>query len=94
VREVTSNLPKEELAKFGYRLVLRTVTHTKTRNNTGSLLRTATHTKTVNNTGNFGTRTNNTQRKKAGSSIDIGRANTTGVDESEGQSLEVFYLYC
>jgi hypothetical protein len=57
-------------------------------------LQTATHTKTINNTGNFETKTNNTQRKKAGSSIDIGRANTIGVDKSEGQSLEVLYLYC
>jgi hypothetical protein len=60
----------------------------------GRLLRTATHTKTRNNTRSFETRTNNTQRKKAESSIDIGRANTTGVDESEGQSLKVLYLYC
>jgi hypothetical protein len=55
--------------------------------------------KTGNSTRSSKTRSNNTQREKAGSSnigssIDTGRANTTGVDESEGQSPEVLYLYC
>jgi hypothetical protein len=83
--------------------------------NMDKLLRTTTHTKTGNNTGSYGTRTNNTtthtklgiafeasklesitlkERKKDGSSIDIRRANTTGVNESEEQSLKVLYLYC
>ncbi len=39
------------------------------------------------------TRNNNIQRKKTRSNIDIGRANTTGVDENEGQSRKVLYLY-
>ncbi len=52
-----------------------------------------------NSTRSSKTKSNNTQREKArsrntGSSIDTGRANTTGVDESEGQSPKVLYLYC
>jgi hypothetical protein len=45
--------------------------------------------KTRNNTQSSKTRSSNT-----GSSVDIGRASTIGVDESEGQCPEALYLYC
>ncbi len=55
--------------------------------------------KTRNNTWSSKTKSSNTRSEKVGSSnigssIDIGRASTTGVDESEGQCPEVLYLYC
>jgi hypothetical protein len=55
--------------------------------------------KTRNNTQSSKTKSSNTRSEKArsnntGSSIDTGRASTTGVDESEGQCLEALYLYC
>jgi hypothetical protein len=71
--------------------------HKKLGNNTESFgtrtNNTTTHTKTKNNISSFRTRINNIQRKKTGSNINIGRAYTTGVDESEEQSLKVLYLY-
>ncbi len=55
--------------------------------------------KTWNSIRSSKTRSSNTRSKKAGSSntgssIDIGRANTIGVDKSEGQCPEALYLYC
>ncbi len=55
--------------------------------------------KTQNSTRSSKTRSSNTRSDKAGSSntgssIDTERANTTGVDESEGQCPEALYLYC
>jgi hypothetical protein len=71
--------------------------HKKLGNNTESFgtitNNTTTHTQTKNNIWSFRTRINNIQRKKTGSNINIGRAYTTGVDESEEQSLKVLYLY-